>query len=77
MLGAVKKALCVEHVNIGTFWYYLKCVGVSTKLYEILQTDEGKHFHWFCDDCDSVVMMELCNIAVRCDKSESELNQNE
>jgi len=54
-------------------WYHLKCVGVSTKLYEILQTDEGKHFHWFCDDCDSVVMMELCNIAVRCDKIESEL----
>ena len=34
----------------------IKCVGINPKLYEMLQAEEAKQIHWFCNTCNQVAV---------------------
>ena len=55
-------------------WFHCKCVGMNVKLYELLQSDDAKTVHFFCQQCDSTVL-EFCSITARCDKIESNISE--
>jgi outer membrane murein-binding lipoprotein Lpp len=35
-------------------WFHIKCVKMSTKVYEVLNSEEAKNLHWYCAKCDQI-----------------------
>ena len=69
--GSVKKATCMgcgkdvteetravqcDRCVGGDAWKCIECLKMSTEGYDILMSESGENFKWFCDKCNGEIM---------------------
>jgi len=57
------RALQCERCSGKDTWKCTECLNVSDEAYDILTSDSGGCFHWFCDRCTAVVMAPAAPIS--------------
>lgn len=61
-------------------WFHKRCQRVSDGLYDILNSEEGKHVSWYCDHCQvgaQSIMSHILVLNQRQDKLEKRMKSNE